>query len=525
VVFRAYNDSNPDGVRATLTVHVSGLVHYVAADSGSPVAQYSSWATAATNIQDAVDAAAVGALVLVSNGVYQTGGRAVYGTTTNRVVVDKPMTVRSVNGPEVTVIRGYQVPGATNGDGAVRCAYLTNGALISGFTVTNGATQRYESGGGVWCESVSALVSNCVLTGNSAYFAGGGAYQGTLNNCTLTGNSAYNPGTAEGGGAYGGTLNNCTLTGNSARGGANGGYGGGAIGSTLNNCILTGNRAAPGSRNLGGGGGGGAYGGTLNNCTLSGNSAGYGGGASWGTLNNCALTGNSAEYGGGAVGGTLNNCIVYLNTAPNGANYNQQSGGILNYCCTTPLPTNGEGNFTNAPLFVNQAGGDLRLQASSSCINSGLNAYAPAGLDVDGHPRIAGGTVDVGAYEFQSPQSAISYAWLQGYGLPSDGSVDFTDADGDGLNNWQEWRCLTDPTNALSVLRLLTPASGAPGVMVRWQSVSGRTYFLERSTTLGASPAFGRLASNIIGQTGTTAYADTNAVGAGPFFYRVGVEE
>jgi hypothetical protein len=130
----------------------------------------------------------------------------------------------------------------------------------------------------------------------------------------------------------------------------------------------------------------------------------------------------------------------------------------------------------------------------------------------------------IGAYEFQSPTSLISYAWLQQYNLPTDGSADTADPDGDGLNNWQEWRCGADPTNALSVLRLLPPVTAATNVTLSWQSVAGVNYFLERATSLVASPGFTPLATNVSGQSGTTTYTDTNAIGAGPWFYRVGLQ-
>ena len=93
------------------------------------------------------------------------------------------------------------------------------------------------------------------------------------------------------------------------------------------------------------------------------------------------------------------------------------------------------------------------------------------------------------------------------------------------MNNWQEWIAGTVPTNALSVLRLLNPSNNVSGVTVSWQSVSGRSYFLERGTDLAAQPPFLLLKSNIVGQAGTTTFTDTNAVGVGPFFYRVGVQE
>src|SRR5258708_6382432 len=108
------------------TINASAAVHYVDVNSASPTPPYTNWSTAAVTIQDAVDAAVAGDQVLGTNGVYQSGGKTVAaaGATTNRVAVDKPVLVQSVNGPEFTMIQGYPVPGITNGPEAIRCVYL-----------------------------------------------------------------------------------------------------------------------------------------------------------------------------------------------------------------------------------------------------------------------------------------------------------------------------------------------------------------------------------------------------------------
>jgi hypothetical protein len=590
-------DGNPRVNRGVVDIgayEFQAAVRYVNLSSANPTPPYTNWPTAATNIQDAVDVAAAGDEIVVTNGIYATGGRALTGdSTTNRAAVDKPLSIRSINGPHFTII---------DGGWSSRCVYLTGGANLSGFTLTHGSA---GFGGGAWCAFATAVVSNCRVVGNSAslpagFFvvAGGGVYGGTvndcvisnnfalggevgglgqeryigstgggaaeatLNNCTLTGNSAsvgwgrtsigvpY-----DGGGAYGCTLNNCTLVGNSAIR-----SGGGTSGCSLNNCTLSGNSANYGGGAHGGilitcmlltneaslGAGGGAFECVLCNCTLAGNRAigdqyvsGFGGGASDCTLNNCTLTanvatgpvpaGHSYHGGSGASGSTLNNCILYLNGQSNdsgGTNLdNYDSSCVLSYCCAENLPTQGVGNIAVDPMFVDQSSWNLRLQPNSPCINAGNNTYAVGVTDLDGNPRIAGGTLDIGAYEFQAPASIISYAWLQQFGLPTDGSADHADPDHDGMDNWQEWRCGTDPANALSVLRLVAVMPTGTNVMVAWQSIAGVTYFLERSTSLAGLPSFTLLATNLLGQAGTTTYADTNAGGGGPWFYRVGVRK
>jgi len=622
-----------------LSLNASASVLYVNLNSTNPTPPYAGWPTAATNIQDAIDAAVDDDLVLVTNGVYQSGGRVVYGSSSNRVVINKAITVQSVNGPVATTIQGGPTT-YTNGilSYGMRCVYLTNNACLSGFGLTNGAAvyavdQVIEgSGGGAWCESTNCLLVNCLFAWNNAYQYGGAAYGGTLSNCMVFSNSAYNGGGAYGGvlygcclssnyahlggGAYNSTLNGCTLvsnvalvagagangcnltnctvalnvglysmTGRSTWAGANGGgvanctaggclilnngcvgfgstgnNGGGAYNSTLTDCQVLANGALFG---------GGAYGCVMTNCTVSGNQVGdwvaatFGGGVANSTLYNCQVTGNLCDgIGGGGYGGSfynclicsnsgswgcsgacsatlinctivghtntiavayclLTNCIVYYNASNYDAFTNYSS---LSDSCTSPLPP-GSGNFTSAPLFLDLVGGNFRLQSNSPCINSGNNAYVTSTSDLDGNPRIQGGTVDMGAYEFQNPTSIISYAWLQQYGLPTDGSADFIDSDGDGMNNWQEWIAGTNPTNPSSVLKMLVPSNSIAGPTITWESISNIAYYLQRSTNLLLQPAFSTIQSNLVGQAGTTTFTDATATNSGPYFYRVGVQQ
>ena len=99
----------------------------------------------------------------------------------SRVVVTNSIRLESVNGPLVTTIVGRTVLTNVVMEGG-RCVWLASGASLSGFTLTNGYA---HSGGGLWCESASVVVSNCVIVGNCAgEGTGGGAYGGTLNNIT-----------------------------------------------------------------------------------------------------------------------------------------------------------------------------------------------------------------------------------------------------------------------------------------------------------------------------------------------------
>jgi len=266
--------------------------------------------------------------------------------------------------------------------------------------------------------------------------------------------------------------------------------------------------------------GGGAYSNLLNNCVLRNNyAANNGGGAANSSLMSCTVVSNaSAGFGWGISDGGATNSIIYYN-----GNFNiDNSKQLVNVCSYSFAGT--VSPLTNPPVFVDQAHGDYHLQISSPCINAGSNAFVVGAKDFDGNPRIVGGTVDIGAYEMQTPPAVVYLNYLKQYGLPTDATTDNADADGDGMSNYAEWRAGTNPTNAASVLQLAAPVAphgSTTNVVVTWQSVSGVMYYVQRSADL---TGFSLLQSNIVGQAGTTSYTDGSATNGGGYFYRVGVQ-
>lgn len=471
--------------------------HYVDLKSASPASPYTNWLSAATNIQDAIDAAGAGDLILVSDGNYNSGSRTAIDSTPCRVVVDKPVTVRSVNGPGSTFIEGYSLPGSFPWSlDSVRCAYLTNGASLAGFTLTNGSVRATsylnlgDPAGGVYCESNSA-VSNCVII-NCAAYIGGGAQGGNFFHCLITNCIAH----IGAGGVYSANLDRCEVIWNTSDY-----FAGGLYYCNATNCNI--------SYNLGLFGGG-AYGGSVCQCTILGNYAAF----------NPSLGGG---YGGGLNNVDAVNSIIYYNSADSGGD--DIATGTFTNCCSPSL-SSGSGNITNEPLIIDgfDIPGNFHLQPNSPCIDAGNNALARESTDLDGRPRVVGTRVDIGAYEYQGAATNDFLSWLRNFYLPSDISSDSADADGDGMNNWQEWRAGTDPTNASSVLKMISLGRDNGGITVSWQSVSNVIYYLQRSTNPSLPSSFSSIQSNIVGQSGITTNKDNSAAGPGPFFYRVGVQ-
>ena len=203
----------------------------------------------------------------------------------------------------------------------------------------NGAANE---GGGVQCEWYDALVSNCVLSNNSAVYGGGICY-GTLDNSLVITNFA-----TEGGGCYFSMANNCLIVSNVAN------SGGGTFNATLNNCTVEMNLA----RTVGGAGG------TSSDPVLLGAGNGY--------VRNSIVVNNWDTWSIGPNSFAL----LYIDNYGSGSPPYQ-------YCCTASSiweAPSGPGNILADPAFVDF----YHLSIYSPCRGAGNQLYA-SGADYDGN--------------------------------------------------------------------------------------------------------------------------------------------
>jgi predicted outer membrane repeat protein len=335
--------------------------------------------------------------------------------------------------------------------------YGCNG-LISNCTITG---NRTGSGGGL-CRC-NGWIRNCIISDNKAHSGGGlSECYGRITNCFITDNRTE----AGGGGLmWCVEISECTISGNIGSGvlmcssiskcvitGNTGYLGGGVSGSgSVNNCIIMGNTAYSG--------GGISACSSISNCTIAGNKAKFGGGIFCTNISskitNSTISNNTAKADGGGIycwgiDAAVSNCIMWGDTAPQGneialfsycvccvtgcicypslitVTYCDAEGGptkvYTDSDCTLDWKT---GNIDVDPCFTDVGywdpnenptdpnddfwiEGDYHLLAASPCIDAGGPNYAaePNETDLDGKPRVIGGRIDMGAYEYRLPISA-----------------------------------------------------------------------------------------------------------------------
>jgi len=401
-------------------VCLPAVTRYVDASNASPAAPYTTPGTAATTIQQAVNAAQAGDRIEVAPGTYNSGSTTAAGhLLSSRLVVDKAVTVESTGGAAVTILEGSPAttpPGPFGtGPDAVRGVVLTDGAVLIGFTIRNGATFSFEQdlslpnqcGGGVYFDG-GGILRDCVVEDNVAELRGGGLFLhsgGQVEACIIRSNTAVT-----GGGLFlheGGVVRNCTVEQNQVDPDYSGAGAAILASGRIEDSVLRNNTAIRPDHatftyyeTLSHGGGVYlAYGGEVLRSRISQHTTSQQGAGAYlyrgGLLQNCLLTGNTAtdlagspytrgnSYSAGAgvsiLGtGTLLHCTV----ADNAANGTGRGGGVF-----------ADENATlRASIFWSNTGSDaadwhLPAAATVETLNTSDTASLPGGAA--GHVAVA----------------------------------------------------------------------------------------------------------------------------------------
>jgi len=341
-----------------------------------------------TTIQAGVNACSTGGTVSASAGTY------------NEVVyVNKGIALVGAGSNSTTITAsGLGETNTVTFDGDA-----TNNASISGFNIT-GATGSWPNGGmGIYCGTASPSITNNTITGNSYGISCDSSSPAIINN-TITGNSC---------GIYC-YYSSPSITNNTISGNSTGIY-----------CYSYLWYSSPSITNntISGNSGYGIYcyyssSPSITNNTISRNGTGISCDSSSPAITNNTISGNSyhgiyCKYSSSpSILSITNNIITSNGTASTSyyGIYNHYGTQIIDYNCVWNNGSNGHNNYYSCyarpndisanPRFI--GAGDYHLVSISLCIDRGSNT-APGipDKDKDGNPRIANGTVDIGAYEFQ----------------------------------------------------------------------------------------------------------------------------
>lgn len=296
---------------------------------------------------------------------------------------------------------------AINSGGGIRCG--KSNALITENIICNN-TCGY-AGGGIFIQNSTATISNNTVFGNYAGNEGGGLHS-VKSDVKVSGNLFYeNSAKMFSGGiacleTTAGIMNNI-VRGNDA------GWGGGGIKAsaskvTISNNIFYENTAynyaggiSTDQQSIA----------SIANNVIFSNSADVGGAMSInGDIISCTITNNSISNNKANLGGIYSykpkpNTITIMNTIlwnNNGSEIYIEGGGsppLVSYCnIKGGYP--GTGNIDADPLFTDSANSDFHLTFNSPCKDTGDNSSVTELFDFEGDPRIAYGTVDMGADEF-----------------------------------------------------------------------------------------------------------------------------
>ena len=327
------------------------------------------------NIQEAVDAASDGDVIVVMPGTYTSTQD---GHTVN--TLGKAVTIRSSDPSDSNVVATTIIDGENTRRGIACYDDETSETIIDGITFLNGYASEFDYNGNGWI--------NVGERNGGAIFC----YQSspTVFRCVFQNNAATDGTSSSGGGIYcyygDMVVEDCSFTGNH-------GHSGGAVHFAHSNSTVT-------------------------NCVFENNDVVYHAGAAWcsyettSSFIDCVFTNNLSLEDGGAMYNKesfvqLTNCVFSDNVAEDG-DFNNDGGGIYNDyssaiivdCSFTNNVVNGDGgalyNFNSEDTTISNTlfCGNTETQIVGEYIDNGGNTIDercqdPCAADIDGDDLVS----------------------------------------------------------------------------------------------------------------------------------------